>query len=131
MNKTFTHTNRYGDVFTFTELEDGNIQMSGNFEYCRTGYANVYGPAYNQYEKDGGGLSYTDFTKAVHDYDSEKGEWVYPEYVKLVETDYDKINMLDPSGGPYLSAGMKLMGNRYIKEFKRNEDGWLIITEER
>lgn len=32
------YTNRYGDVFTFTELENGNIQWSGNFEYHRFGY---------------------------------------------------------------------------------------------
>lgn len=32
------YKNRYGDVFTFTQLENGNIQWSGNFEYHRFGY---------------------------------------------------------------------------------------------
>jgi hypothetical protein len=32
------YKNRYGDVFTFTQLENGNIQWSGNFEYHRVGY---------------------------------------------------------------------------------------------
>ena len=32
------YTNRYGDVFTFKQLENGNIQWSGNFEYVRFGF---------------------------------------------------------------------------------------------
>lgn len=32
------YTNRYGDVFTFEQLDNGNIQWSGNFEYVRCGY---------------------------------------------------------------------------------------------
>jgi hypothetical protein len=31
-----THTNRYGNKFTFTEDPDGNILWEGNFEYIRT-----------------------------------------------------------------------------------------------
>lgn len=30
-----TIRNRYGDEFTFTLLEDGNIQWEGNFDYHR------------------------------------------------------------------------------------------------
>ena len=32
---TKTIRNRYGDEFTFTLLEDGNIQWEGNFQYQR------------------------------------------------------------------------------------------------
>lgn len=32
------YTNRYGDVFTFEQLENGNIQWSGDFEYVRSGF---------------------------------------------------------------------------------------------
>ena len=32
------YKNRYGDVFTFKQLENGNIQWSGNFEYVRYGF---------------------------------------------------------------------------------------------
>jgi len=74
------YKNRYGDVFTFTELENGNIQWSGNFEYHRFGYND------------------------------------------------NKITMVDPSGGPYLTEGMEFMG-KTIKEFKSNKKGYLIITE--
>ena len=34
------YTNRYGDVFTFTRTEDGNILWQGNFEYVRYSYSN-------------------------------------------------------------------------------------------
>jgi hypothetical protein len=36
--------------------------------------------------------------------------------------------MVDPSGGPYMASGMKQFG-KVIKEFKRNENGYEIITE--
>ena len=37
MNKE-TYKNRYGDVFTFTPDEDGNILWEGEFKRCRTGF---------------------------------------------------------------------------------------------
>jgi len=33
-----TYTNRYGDVFTFTPDNDGNLLWEGDFEYCRFGF---------------------------------------------------------------------------------------------
>jgi hypothetical protein len=36
--------------------------------------------------------------------------------------------MVDPSGGPYLTEGMKILG-KTIKEFKPNKEGYLIITQ--
>jgi len=95
-----TIRNRYGNEFTFTLLEDGNIQWSGNFEYSRIGYPNDYPSAYQEYVTNG----------------------------KLVKKQKDLINMVDPSGGPYLTEGMELMG-KTIKEFKSNEKGYLIITK--
>lgn len=80
MNKEVVK-NRYGDEFTFTLLENYNIQWSGDFTYHRYGYTN-------------------------------NGE----------------IDMVDPSGGPYLEKGMTIL-NKKIKEFKRNESGYLIITD--
>ncbi len=32
------YTNRYGDVFTFVQLENSNIQWGGDFEYVRFGF---------------------------------------------------------------------------------------------
>jgi len=32
------YENRYGDVYTFTKLEDGNILWEGDFDHSRFGY---------------------------------------------------------------------------------------------
>ena len=32
------YKNRYGDVFSFEQLENGNIQWSGDFKYVRCGF---------------------------------------------------------------------------------------------
>ena len=37
-NTMAEYTNRYNDVFTFEYNDRGNIQWSGNFEYCRFGF---------------------------------------------------------------------------------------------
>lgn len=34
------YKNRYGDVYTFTKLEDGNVLWEGNFEFHRYGWPN-------------------------------------------------------------------------------------------
>jgi hypothetical protein len=46
----------------------------------------------------------------------------------MVKSKMGVIDMVDPSGGPYLTAGMEIMG-RVIKEFKSNKEGYLIITK--
>jgi hypothetical protein len=134
------HVNRYNDTFTFTDLPDGNILWEGNFQFCRFGYPNVYTKAYQAYfEKEctppnDHTLSLKHFKEEVHRqiYD-ENDEWVEPcriakEYAHLVEPDRDTIDMVDPSGGPYLTAGMKVH-KKIIKEFKPHKEGYLIITE--
>ena len=83
------YKNRYGDVHTFTELENGNIQWSGNFEYSRFGMPN---------------------------------------------DKRDVINMVDPSGGPYITEGtdMKVFGLKgIVKEFKSNENGYEILVQKK
>ena len=47
-----TYKNRYGDTFTFTLQEDGNVMWEGNFKYCRFGMPNDYTKAYKQYIDD-------------------------------------------------------------------------------
>ena len=34
----YKYINRYGDIYTFTPTEDGNILWEGNFKYCRYGW---------------------------------------------------------------------------------------------
>lgn len=129
-----TMTNRYGDEFVFTLLEDGNIQWDGKFEYCRFGFPNDYTDAYRAYTTNDGLMGLREFKKEVHRsiYD-ENDRYVGPcdiarIYGRMVKSKTDVINMVDPSGGPYLTEGVMFMGKR-IKEFKRNETGYLIITE--
>lgn len=129
-----TYSNRYGDKYTFTLLEDGNIQWSGSFEYSRFGCPNDYTKAYAAYLNFGGEMNLKEFKEEVHRsiYD-ENDRYVGPcdvarVYSPLVKSNMDVIDMVDPSGGPYLSAGQEFMG-KIIKEFKSNEEGYLIITK--
>ena len=128
------YKNRYGDVFTFTHTEDGNILWEGNFEYHRTGFPNVYTDAYNEYLKDGGELSMKEFIKEVHQYDDTTYEpsEIGKMYRELVYSDWDTINMVDPSGGPYLAEGMTFF-DKTIRRFEETKGGYKIIfnTKER
>ena len=115
-------------------LEDGNIQWDGKFEYVRVGFPNDYTESYKAYTNLGGLMGFKEFKEEVHRsiYD-ENDKYVGPcdiarVYGKLVKSKKDVINMVDPSGGPYLSEGMEIMG-KTIKEFKSNKDGYLIITK--
>mgnify|MGYP000035075655 FL=1 len=121
-------TNRYGDEFTLTLQEDGTILWEGNFEYCRFGMPNDYTKAWEKFQEEYGGLDYEAFKQSVHSYDEDKNEYVFKDLLPLITSKKDVINMVDPSGGPYLTDGMKIMG-KTIKEFKPNKKGYLIITE--
>lgn len=129
-----TMTNRYGDEFVFTLLEDGNIQWDGKFKHCRFGFPNDYLPAYKAYVTNGGLMGLKEFKEEVHRsiYD-ENDNYVGPcdiarVYGPMVKSKRDVIDMVDPSGGPYLAEGMEIMG-KTIKEFKSNQTGYLIITK--
>lgn len=84
------YKNRYGDEFTFTPTEDGNILWEGNFEFGRYGFSN----------------------------DEPR-----------------TINMVDPSGGPFIPKGMKSslihedVQGKFVKEFIEKDNGWLIVLE--
>jgi len=127
-----TYTNRYGDSFVFTLLEDGNIQWDGKFEYSRFGFPNDYTNAYRAYTTNGGTLGLNEFKKEVHRTEYPAGGGYIPSdinrvYGPMVKSK-DEINMVDPSGGPYLKEGMDILG-KTIKEFKSNKEGYLIITK--
>jgi len=90
------YINRYGDVFTFTKQEDGNVLWEGNFKYCRFGMPN---------NPDG-------------------------------TSNMDVINMVDPSGGPYIKAGQMLSHvvfddefNVIVESFEPIKTGYLIKTK--
>jgi hypothetical protein len=132
-----TYKNRYGDIFTFTLQDDGNVLWDGNFKYCRFGMPNDYTKAYNQYVNDNKHvqslMSFNQFKDVVHEYDDETHQYIYDKYVRMVESIKDKISMIDPSGGPYISVGMPLSSFGFkdlkVKDFEIKENGYLIITE--
>jgi hypothetical protein len=129
-----TYKNRYGDIFTFTRDENHNILWEGDFKYSRIGFPNDYTKAYEAYcndtEKQ---MSLEAFKKAVHEWDDETNTYYYPEYVTMVESLKDEIEMVDPSGGPYISRGMPLDSfgfNKYVvKDLQPIDTGYKIITE--
>jgi len=128
------YKNRYGDLFTFSEDGDRNILWQGNFEYCRIGMPNDYKNAYTAYCNDiKKPMPFEDFKQAVHGYDDETLKYDYPEYIKLVESLKNEIEMVDPSGGPYLSRGMSLdnlgFNGSVIKDFEKIDTGYKIIIE--
>jgi len=130
------YTNRYGDVYTFTKQENGDVLWEGNFEYCRFGWPNVYKEAYQQYRKDGGDMHIEEFEKAVHEYNDEKSEYtpLAKQYGPLVYSDINIIDMVDPSGGPYITEGMDMkyiseeFKGRVVRSFVPIETGYLIQT---
>jgi len=132
-----TYKNRYGDIFTFTLQDDGNVLWEGNFKYCRFGMPNDYTKAYNQYLHDNkhnkDAMSFNQFKEEVHTYDDETHQYIYDKYVRMVESIKDKISMADPSGGCYISSGMSLdflgFKNIIVDEIKIVEGGLLIISK--
>ena len=131
------YTNRYNDVYTFTKQENGDVLWEGSFKWCRFGWPNVYKEAYEQYRKDGGDMHIEQFKVEVHNYDREtyKPSEIAEKYRSLVYSDMNTIDMVDPSGGPYMTSHMDLgsflgeeFEGRCIREFKPIEEGYLIIT---
>jgi hypothetical protein len=128
-----TYKNRYGDVFTFTKDDSQDILWEGNFEYCRFGMPNDYTKAFNAFVADGGKFSFNEFKKAVHEWDDETNDYFYPKYVRMVESLPNEIDMVDPSGGPYITRGMSLSSfgfkNYVVKDFQKIDTGYKIVTE--
>jgi hypothetical protein len=125
-----TYKNRYGDIYTFTSTGDGNILWEGNFSHSRFAWPNDYTAAYNAYLKQGGTMPLNEFKKKVHEWDEEKKEYVMSrELISLVKSDTTKIDMVDPSGGPYISTGMEWMG-KIVVGIEPQESGYLLITED-
>ena len=138
------YTNRYNDVFTFSKTEDGNILFEGEFKWMRCSWPNVYTEAYNAYCADvdtDERMTPGEFKEAVHkaEYD-EDGNYVKMsdislKYAKLVYSNKNVIDMIDPSGGPYMHSGhdMGMIDESFkgmiVEEFKSTPEGYLIIIK--
>lgn len=129
-------TNRYQEQYIFTLQEDGNILWEGPFEYFRIGYPNDYTEAYKRWHNDFPKtemLSLEDFKSIVHTYNEETGKHPYLKYLKLVKSDTNKIDMVDPSGGPYINVGMdmgllnKELKGMVIKSIEKVKEGYLLL----
>ena len=114
-----TYCNRYKDNITF-EHKGKTVTMSGYSPYYRIGWPNKYDVAYTKYlvsayldaklEKNQM-LTQEEFEKVLHvtkDEDSYESNALYKLFGKYIYSDTDTIDMIDPSGGPYLTVGMNL-----------------------
>jgi hypothetical protein len=141
MQNKVEYTNRYNDVFTFSKTDDGNILFEGEFKWMRCSYPNVYDDAYNAYLADtdtDAQMSMGEFKKEVHEavYD-EDGKYKHmsetsQKYAKLIYSNKNVVDMIDPSGGPYMHSGHdmgmidKSFKGMIIEEFKSVPEGYLI-----
>ena len=110
-----TYQNRYGDNIVFEKLNDKTVKRSGhNHEWIRCGYPNVYDDAYAAYCKDiEEPMSLEQFKEKIHNSKFE----LLKKYQSLIYSDTSTYDMVDPSGGPYLSVGTNL---KYYFETKEN-----------
>ena len=108
---------------------------TGKFEWCRWGMPNVYDKAYAKYQEDGGTESLSVFLQKVHEWDDLAVGWTEfaQKYGQYVYSDKDTIDMVDPSGGPYITRGnnmesfSKEFAGKIVHSFKRHEEGYEIV----
>jgi hypothetical protein len=134
------YSNRYNDVFTFSKTEDGNILFEGEFKWMRCSWPNVYTEAYEAYCADvdtDERMTLGEFKGAVHEYDKEtfRSTPFAKKYQSLVYSNKDVIDMVDPSGGPYMHSGYDMgmfdesFKGMIVEEFKSDPKGYLIIIK--
>ena len=129
------YKNRYGDLFKFELLENGNIKWTGNFEYSRFGMPNDYSKAWEVFQKEYGGLDFEKFKESVHSYDEETNSYVFKDLLPLITSKKGVINMVDPSGGPYITEGSdmgyfdKSFKGKIVQEFLSKVDGYEIVIK--
>jgi hypothetical protein len=71
-----------------------------------------------------------EFKKKVHEWDEEAKDYVMgSRFISLVTSDMSKIDMVDPSGGPYICTGMEWMG-KIIVGIKPQDGGYLLEMQE-
>jgi hypothetical protein len=124
--------NRYKDKITF-DHKGRTVTMSGYNSYFRYGFPNVYDKAYEKYVESAHVdaklesnqiLTQEEFEKVLFvtkDEDAYESNALYKLFGKYIYSDKDTIDMVDPSGGPYLTIGTNL------KEFFGRDYEDLII----
>jgi len=126
-----TYNNRYRDAIVFERTDDNTVVMTGG-QYFRCGWPNKYDRAYRAYMEvvkkleepdynllveDVDANTIRSFTEAefeqamqghLHDYEDKKANPTLKSLWKHVYSDMDTIDMVDPSGGPYVKLGYDL-----------------------
>lgn len=111
--------NRYNDKITF-DHKGKTVTMTGYSPFFRYGWPNKYDLAYSRYlasayidanlEHDQI-LTEEEFEKALY-LDKDETGWhnnaLYKLFGQYIYSDKDTIDMVDPSGGPYLTVGTNL-----------------------
>jgi hypothetical protein len=122
-----TYINRYGDEIIFEHTEPNKIEMSGYDDHLRAGWPNDYSEAYKKYLTYCSHLEEIDYNYLVDDpilnvtrelsekefetavlqafHVKEHPLYQFTQYIKSDKSQYD---MVDPSGGPYISRGMNI-----------------------
>ena len=137
--KQVTIKNRYNEQYTFSLDKEGNILWEGPFKYCRFSWPNSYTDAYNKYVEDNCDnselMTLGEFKNAVHE-KNENGYTDFAEkYMIYIRSDRSKIDMVDPSGGPYISVGMDMeyidekFDGMIVKGFKVIATGYKILIK--
>jgi len=123
-----TYVNRYGDEIIFEQTEPNKIEMSGyQSQWIRGGWENDYSEAYEVYRDFCATLEEPDYDFLVEDpiqncvremtlQEFETAilqafhvkEHPLYDFTQYVESDKTRYNMVDPSGGPYISVGMNI-----------------------
>lgn len=121
--KATPYKNRYGDIITFVETGENTVEMSGyNPQWIRGSWANDYSDAYNLYMNQCNALVEPDYDYLIEDVNENTvrpmtyqefatiiySDKKYHHYLKLVKSDKNRYEMIDPSGGPYISVGSDL-----------------------
>ena len=120
--------NRYRDKITF-DHKGKTVTMSGYSPYYRYSWPNVYDTAYEKYVEsavvdaelqDSQIMTQEEFEKALY-VDKDDTGWhnnaLYQLFGKYIYSDKDTIEMVDTSGGPYLTIGTNL-GTFLGKDFE-------------
>jgi len=112
--------NRYNDKITF-DHKGKTVTMSGYSPYFRYSWPNKYDVAYDKYLESAvvdakllstQMLTQEEFEKALYIDKGDDSNWhknaLYQLFGKYIYSDKDTIDMVDPSGGPYLTIGTNL-----------------------